>query len=246
MTESKFIRLIEDIWDAQDDRLKDYASALEEKILNYRTQAKKNFLFVIIVIVGYYLVTNAIIDSVKIGPFLINDIKAILGFVPFVVAYLINNAITNFSNAYNNNFFLSVVLQRYYGLKENTALLSRILPLSTEHPSLRKNGDKEEFNLGSCLIKIPLVLFFLILGLLIIPYYYYFVITIIIETYYQETSLGLWTFWLPNSIAVAFLLMGLNTGIQILRFVASKSLLQDLQDEMRENNLNKRKKHESI
>lgn len=235
MQKDSFERYLDEIKKIPDEHLKEYASSIEKKIERHWNKTSSLLKQIIIIITAYFLLKNSIIDSAKIGPFLIKDINLILNFVPVAVAFSINNAASNFYSAIYHNFLLSLIFRRYFHLEERTLLLNKLLPINSEHARIKVG--KKKVSLGSCLFRLPIYLLILILGILIIPATYYFVIATIIDDFNANSIQSIWTFWIPNVSAIIFLLLGIQHGVNLLQFVILKSKLYDEED-LRQNKKN--------
>jgi len=229
MNNLDFDRYIDDIKQIPEDRLKDYSTTYEKKVIRLNKKTKQAFKQIVLTIIAYFLLKNSVIDGVKIGPFNISDLNLIFCFVPVAVSYLISIAATSFYSAFYHNFILSLILRRYYKLEERTILFTRSLPINSEHPAIRKQ-EPRGFSLNSCLIQLPLAITTLSLGVLVIPLLYYFVISTIIESYNISHELSVVTFWIPNIFALYFLLLAIQYGYYLLELILNKSDLYDSED----------------
>jgi|GEM_PF-5536607 len=229
MDNANFKRYLQDIDDIPEDKLKDYASIIEKKIISSNDRASKASKQILLIIVAYFLLKNSIIDGVKVGPFNIKDIELIFNYIPLAIAYMMSNAAASYYAAFYQNFILSKILRRYYGLTERTLLLNRVLPMPTEHASHRAN-EKKKVSIIGCLLRLPLAFVFLSIGILIIPFYYYFVISTIIVFYNSGSELTIWTFWIPNVLALVYLLMALQHGVSVFKLIIHKTELYDEED----------------
>lgn len=228
MQREDFDRYLDDIKKIPEDKLKDYVILIEEKVKTLNDELTKNTKQTILIVLGYFLIKNSFINDLKIGPFDIKNISLILNYVPLGVAFMINNASSKFYSLNYYNFLLSLILKRYLKLNERTLLLCKILPLETENPKYNKH--KKKLNIYGCLFQIPLAIITLVFAILLIPFFYYFVISSIINVFRSGNELSIWSFWVPNFFAFYLLLLGIQSGINLLRFIILKSKLYDQED----------------